>query len=450
MSDISIVRTIYRGIKKLKRLPGKRVLTVAAVSASVVVIFVFLGIFLKTDTVEEEGLVAVKLTYNGSFKRGDTVYKLLKDYQIDNQAFLHIKKEMKKLKHNPSSIRPGDSYKVVCSSDGYLLYFQIKRKDNPFKFIEVVRSSDGIYSAGEREVAIKRNIQGVQGKIKSSLYEAMVKQGLSPDMVMRFVDVFQWEIDFLTESRKGDSYRLIWERISTDEGYMREGRILVGNYMGKETGNKLAFYFDPDDKGIGIFNNLKNYYDLKGNSTRRSFLRAPLSYRRISSYFSRKRFHPILRTYRPHLGIDYAAPRGTPVESIGDGKVIYKGWKSQYGKCVIIKHNSIYTTYYGHLSRFDSKIKKGKKVVQGQRIGFVGSTGLSTGPHLDFRIKKYGKLVNFLRLKLPPAKGIPAKNTEAFTKEKRRLLRYLAELDQTRDEKDIISFEDVAFSRGGK
>ena len=165
-----------------------------------------------------------------------------------------------------------------------------------------------------------------------------------------------------------------------------------------------------------------------GESIQKQLLKAPLHYRRISSYFSNRRFHPILKFYRPHHGIDYAAPRGTPVSTIGDGKVIFVGRKKSYGKTIKIKHNSVYESWYGHLSGYHKRIKKGVYVKKGQVIGYVGSTGLSTGPHLDFRIKKNGRLVNFLKLKFPPLRRLTKGHMEKFAKLRKRYYRYLAEL----------------------
>jgi murein DD-endopeptidase MepM/ murein hydrolase activator NlpD len=156
------------------------------------------------------------------------------------------------------------------------------------------------------------------------------------------------------------------------------------------------------------------YYDCDGNSVRRVFLKSPLNYRRISSYFSNRRFHPILKTYRPHHGVDYAAPTGTPVVSIGDGRVTKAGWNGGMGNYVEIRHNNIYTSCYGHLSRYGRGVRGGVRVKQGQIIGYVGSTGLSTGPHLDFRVKKYGSYVNPLTIDYPRGEPVGEERKEAF------------------------------------
>ena len=161
----------------------------------------------------------------------------------------------------------------------------------------------------------------------------------------------------------------------------------------------------------------------------REFLKSPLRYSRISSRFSRKRFHPVLRIYRPHLGIDYAAPTGTPVEATSNGKIIFIGWRGGYGKCIIIRHNHIYTSFYGHLSRFARGMKRGKKVKQGQVIGYVGSTGLATGPHLDYRLKKRGKFINPLKFNSPRVHSVSNAFLPQFEKDKWQMLVRLEQLD---------------------
>jgi len=178
-------------------------------------------------------------------------------------------------------------------------------------------------------------------------------------------------------------------------------------------------YFESSDGKI------KGFFAPSGNSMRKMFLKAPLNYRRISSHFSYGRVHPILRYVRPHLGIDYAANIGTPVSAIGDGIVIYAGWKGDYGKMIKIKHNASYTSLYGHLSAISKGIKRGAVVKQGQVIGKVGSTGLSTGPHLDFRITQNGKYVNFLKINMPFAENIPKKYKQEFNTVSEQYLKLL-------------------------
>jgi len=303
-------------------------------------------------------------------------------------------------------VMPGDTFELSRSTDGVVLGFNYY--SYPDKVYSVVRSSssEGIMVASQHEVPLEKEIVGFRGTINSSLYGTVVDGGQSGELAMKIADILAWQVDFLTEPRPGDEVRVVWERYRRNGEFLFDGRILTVEYRGK--GNRcFAVYYDGNEKYAG-------YYDLQGQSVRKAFLKAPLSYRRISSHFSHSRFHPILRYWRPHLGIDYAAPTGTPVEAVGDGKVIFVGRNHDYGNQVKIWHNSTYVTYYGHLSKFARQIKKGVSVKQGQVIGYVGATGLATGPHLDFRVSKNGKFVNFLKLKIPPAKSLPKELMEEY------------------------------------
>jgi len=311
-------------------------------------------------------------------------------------------------------VRPGDTFELRRSTDGVVLSFDYY--SYPDKVYSVVRSSssEGIMVASQHEVPLEKEMVGFRGTIKHSLYETVVDGGQSGEIAMKIADILAWQVDFLTEPRPGDEVRVVWERYRRNGEFLFDGRILAVEYRGK-IGRHFAVYYDGNKEGNKEGNKkYAGYYDLDGRSVRKAFLRAPLLYRRISSYFSHRRFHPILRYWRPHLGIDYAAPTGTPVEAVGDGKVIFVGRNHDYGNQVKIRHNSTYITYYGHLSRFARGIRKGKYVKQGQVIGYVGATGLATGPHLDFRIKRYGKFVNFLKLKIPPAKSLPKRLREEY------------------------------------
>jgi len=303
-------------------------------------------------------------------------------------------------------VMPGDTFELKRSTDGVILSFDYY--SYPDKVYSVVRSSssEGIMTASQHEVPLEKEIVGFRGTIKHSLYETVVSGGQSGEIAMKIADILAWQVDFLTEPRPGDEVRVVWERYRRNGEFLFDGRVLAVEYRGK-IGRHFAVYYDGNKKYEG-------YYDLDGRSVRKAFLRTPLSYRRISSYFSHRRFHPILRYWRPHLGIDYAAPTGTPVEAVGDGRVIFVGRNHDYGNQVKIRHNSTYVTYYGHLSRFARGIKRGKYVKQGQVIGYVGATGLATGPHLDFRVKRNGKFVNFLKLKIPPAKSLPKRLREEY------------------------------------
>jgi len=257
-------------------------------------------------------------------------------------------------------------------------------------------------------------IKSIQGEIKSSLWESMIDKCENPELILKFAEVFEWEIDFLTEPQNGDSFRLIFEEYDKDGDFVKYGDILAAEY---KSGNQLyqtVQYQAPDGR--------KDYFDPAGKSVRKAFLKSPLNYRRISSRFSFSRFHPILKIFRPHLGVDYSAPSGTPVVASGDGVVTFAGWKGGLGKMVEIRHAKGFVTTYGHLSGIAKGIRTGAKVNQKDLIGYVGSTGYSTGPHLDYRVKANGRFVNPLKMIAPPVQPVKQEYLADFQAHRDNLL----------------------------
>uniref|UniRef100_A0A7V3ZUS3 M23 family metallopeptidase n=1 Tax=candidate division WOR-3 bacterium TaxID=2052148 RepID=A0A7V3ZUS3_UNCW3 len=251
-----------------------------------------------------------------------------------------------------------------------------------------------------------KNKRVIKGKIGNSLYESMLSLKEKPKLVSMFAEILEWDIDFFTECYKGDSWFCYLEKIclvnidNETIPYDYE-KIFAVRYQGK-MGNFYGFYYKDC------------FYDFKGQSLKRGFLRSPLRYSYISSFFSFARFHPILKILRPHLGVDYAAPYGTPVSAVGDGYVSYAGYKGDYGKLIEITHPNGYKTRYGHLSKFGKNIKKGKRVKQGEIIGYVGQTGLATGPHLHFEVLKFGKHINPFTIKTARYKILSSAEMKEF------------------------------------
>jgi len=251
------------------------------------------------------------------------------------------------------------------------------------------------------------NLEVAEGVIRQSLWEAAVEgQGLDPEVVLSFSDIFSYDVDFFTEVRQGDAFQILFEKQYRRGEYLGPGRVLAASYTNE--GRRLTAYYYANGRGEG------GYYNENGQALKKMFLKSPLRYRRISSYFSRSRYHPILKIRRPHLGVDYAAPTGTPVETVGDGVVTFVGWKGGYGRFVQIKHGQGYTTSYAHLSRYAKGIKTGRRVRQGDLVGHVGASGLATGPHLDFRVKHNGHFIDPLSIKQTPAPPIKAGEKKAF------------------------------------
>lgn len=260
-------------------------------------------------------------------------------------------------------------------------------------------------------------IKTASGSISSSLWNTFEKLDLDINIALDLSEVFAWTVDFYG-LQKGDHFKVIYEEMYVDGRMIGIDKILSAyfNASGKE-----YYAFLWEDKGK------RSYFDENGQSLQRSFLKAPLRFSRISSRFSKARMHPILRIARPHFGVDYAAPHGTPVEALGEGKVTEAGWKGGYGRFIAIRHNSIYSSSYAHLSGYAKTIRPGSHVNQGQIIGFVGSSGLSTGAHLDFRVYKNGAPVDPLHLESPPADPVPASSLAQF---KTVVARWKPRLDQ--------------------
>ncbi|MFA5499017.1 MAG: M23 family metallopeptidase [Candidatus Cloacimonadia bacterium] len=299
-----------------------------------------------------------------------------------------------------------DSLEVIHS----LTYYPVREK---VKNYVVSLDTTGFYISKVDTLKTETVLRKTEGVITSSLYEAMFEQGEGPHLTVRFAEIFQWDLDFFIDPRQGDRFSLIYEQYMVDGKFVQYGNILAAEYQGNSY-NKRAYRYQNKEGGVG-------YYDSEGKSFKKAFLKSPLNYTRISSYFSTGRNHPILKIVRPHNGVDFAAPTGTPVVASSDGVVSHAAWKGGhptvngmtggYGKTVMIRHTNGYETLYGHLSRYGEGIKKGVRVSQNQVIGYVGSTGLSTGPHLHYTVYLNGKAIDPLRMNNVPSPPVP-KNEE--------------------------------------
>ncbi len=339
------------------------------------------------------------------------VYVALQEAGLSNQTVAQIVSKLssvadtRKLQKNDvySLSVEGGQFVLLVLTQGFKRYY--------------VANVEGTLVAGVSDVEIKTRIKTAAGTIKSSLFNAMLAEGLQVPLILDFTDAFSWTIDFNTDTRTGDEYTALWEENYTASGEITSQDLLAASYKGIY-GTTYAFYFEDD------------FYDETGKMSKKMFLKSPISFRnyRISSRFSYGRLHPILKIRRPHLGIDYAAPTGTPVQAVADGTVKFAGKKGGFGNFVELKHANGYTTMYGHLKSYGKGVKTGAKVKQGQTVGYVGSTGLSTGPHLDFRIKEKNQFVDFLKMKNrnSAVRDVPKDKREEF--EELKVL-YLKELD---------------------
>jgi murein DD-endopeptidase MepM/ murein hydrolase activator NlpD len=372
----------------------------------------------------EEGKEAKEegITIAGILKAGDTLYENLIREGISAAEILDLQDKIKSVV-DFNYIPAGSKYSLKYDPKGTLKEFTYE--PTPFDIFHISLPNSDSEDLKVVKEDISQEIVQMDGIIKSSLYESMLECADSPQLAIQMAEIFAWQIDFLTECREGDTFKILVEKQYKGDFY-RWGKILAAQYEGELLSKYDAVLFEDPSGNI-------DYYTKEGKSLRKAFLRAPLNYKYISSYFTNNRLHPILRIWRPHLAIDYAAPSGTPVSTIGGGTVIYKGWNDGYGNYIKIRHPNNYETGYGHLSRFASGLKNGQKVEQGEIIGYVGATGLATGPHLDFSISENGKKVDFLKLKLPAASSINPQYITQFNEVKNKLLSAL----ENREELDL-------------
>jgi murein DD-endopeptidase MepM/ murein hydrolase activator NlpD len=293
-------------------------------------------------------------------------------------------------------------------------YFIVSKKNSikPTHFIYEENVSDYFVFSLSDTIVVKKGEKDIDttrctfsGVIESSLWNTFIDNGANPNLCIALSDVFAWTVDFFGV-QKGDRFKVIYDQYSVEGKFAGIGKIHTAVF--EASGEEVpAYYFAQ--------NGQEGFFDDKGNSLRKAFLKAPLNFSRISSRFSASRFHPVLKIRRPHHGVDYAAPTGTPVYSIGDGVVIQKAYQGGGGgNYITIKHNSVYTSQYMHLSKYAQGISAGTRVKQGQLIGFVGMTGLASGPHLDFRIFMNGSAVDPLKVKTPPVEPINEANKALF------------------------------------
>jgi murein DD-endopeptidase MepM/ murein hydrolase activator NlpD len=344
-------------------------------------------------------------TIAGIVQPKETLEAIFSKYRLDNRELSEICQSAKK-KYNLSKISVGNIYSFTVDKEGNTIQ-RMQYGINDMSFLDVEKKPEGFF-AEKINIQTNKKTGYLCLDIKDNLILSM--PGTHKEyhrLALDLSDIFAWDIDFFNDIRNGDSVKIIVEELWVGEVFTGYGNILAAEFINNGRIH-TAYRFEQD--------RYKDYYDRNGKSMKKSLLRSPLKFKYISSRFSRKRFHPKLRTYRQHLGIDYAAPTGTPVSAAGSGTLIFAGYKGQNGKMVKIKHQGGYVTYYGHLSRIPGKIRRGVKVSQGDIIGYVGSTGLATGPHLDYRIKLNGKFVNPLKIRLPRGKAIPKKLMAEFKK----------------------------------
>jgi len=357
----------------------------------------------------------------GRLKRGTTLGSEMRRSGVSSDLIHRITRAMAE-DFDFRRSQPGHTFRVVLDAQGELHDFHYFTSQTDGYHVSRV---DGVYRVERDVTQLVAIVSRLAGTVVTSLYDSIRDLGASPQLATDFTDIFAWDIDFSRVVHRGDEFRILYERLYVvrDDGsreFVRPGSILAAEYVGA-AGNFTAVYFEPEE-GRGA------YYRPDGTSVERSFLLSPLRFGRISSRYTSARRHPILKVTRPHYGIDYAAPSGTPVWAVADGQVIYRSAAGGFGNLVKVRHANGYVSYYSHLSRFPKSLQVGDRVHQKQLVGYVGATGLATGPHVCFRVTHNGKYVDPLKLRSPEGKSVPHEVTHLFQGTRDILL---AELDGT-------------------
>jgi len=351
---------------------------------------------------------------SGKIAKGHTLSSALRSQNISPDLSEAISRHLQPLV-NLRRMKPGDAFEVRLTPEGKFLGFSLQT--SPMDIYQITVTPSGEWMAKKKEILVEKYWSRVSGEIASSLFEAMDALGEQDLLVFEFADIFSWEIDFHSEPQPGDRFQIVVEKYYTGETFIKYGRILYAEYQSASRFHQAIYFRPSGERG--------DYYTPQGHSLRKALLRSPLKFTRISSRYSRSRPHPILGGFRPHYGVDYAAPAGTPVWAIADGTVCFSGWNGEYGKQVTIQHPKGYRSMYGHLSQFAPGIKKGRAVRQKQVIGYVGSTGLSTGPHLDFRLLKNNVFRNPLREISPRAASLKQAQMDEFKEATEQIIRWI-------------------------
>ncbi len=353
---------------------------------------------------------AAEITTAGTYwreekiQRGDTISALLERLEVRNEeisSFLRSSRDSKGIRQ----LVPGRTVRAKTTEDGELLSLRyISGSDNMLS----VDKENGVFRASDQSVPMEPRTLMKSGEIKSSLFAATDAANIPDNIAMQLADVFSSDIDFHQDLRKGDRFNVVYEVFYNNGEPVKSGRVLAAEFVNQGKTYHAIYFQDRDGRG--------GYYTPDGKNLRKAFLRSPLEFSRITSGFTNARYHPVLKEWRAHKGIDYGAPTGTRVKATADGSVEFVGKKGGYGNLVVLKHQGQYSTVYGHLSGFAKGLRKGGKVSQGDVIGFVGMTGLATGPHLHYEFKVAGVQRNPLSITLPTAFPIAAHYKADFEK----------------------------------
>ena len=346
-------------------------------------------------------------------RAGDNMAQIFSRLKL-SPGTLHQIVRLNKDTRRLTRVLPGDKIRFLINDKQQLqkLVYQF----NIANSLNITKSTQG-YKANIITRKLERRIAHSSGDIKHSLFLAAQAAGMTDNMTMQLANIFGWDIDFALDIRKGDHFTVIYEEIYLDDKKIRDGEIIAAEFSNRGHSYRAIRFTDKNGRS--------QYYAPNGRSMRKAFLRTPVDFSRISSRFSLGRKHPILNRIRAHKGVDYAARRGTPIKATGDGRIVFKGRKGGYGRTIIIKHGTAYNTLYAHMNSFNRKARYGSRVKQGQVIGYVGSSGLATGPHLHYEFRLNGVHRNPLTIRLPKASSLPKQYRTDFQKKAQALVSQL-------------------------
>lgn len=382
-----------------KEVPTRMVLLSFLIS---IILILLLYVDISTDDSLPEELIEISEAYENQdgqvltyqfheVKNGENLSIIFEDFKVPlNTAYRIFRLDEKKLL---SKIRPGDKMRFVYLGENII---NIEIDKDPINSLLINLSDVVSISEINKDVELIQSFKS--GIIKTSFYEAALDAEIPDSVIMDFAYIFGWDVDFVFDIREGDSFYLIYETPYSGGAKIKNGDIVAAEFINNGKIYKANRFYTSSNK--------KEFFDDEGNNLQKAFLRAPLDFAYISSHFNPNRMHPVLHTIRAHNGTDYAAKRGSPVRTTGNGTIKYAGRRNGCGNEIVIQHTNDYSTRYCHLDKFHSGIKKGKKVLQGETIGYVGSTGLATGPHLHYEFKIGNKHIDPIKLKLPSAEPI--------------------------------------------
>lgn len=359
----------------------------------------------------------------GSLRPGDSLSASFRRYQIPESVSQQVIAALRGT-IDFRDLRPHDRYSLRFDNQGALQ--EGTYESGPLNVHRITRQQDGSFSAERVSVPLERRMAKVSGEVSESLYDAFISSQEEPRLLYSFADIFASRIDFNTETQIGDRFSMVFEKYYKGGEFVGYGKILMAEYDRKDEEPLAGYYYATSSGENGSF------FDRNGEELGTSFVRSPVPMARVSSTFSFKRLHPVLGIFRPHLGVDLAAPSGTPIMAAADGKVVDLGWNGGYGRQIVIDHGGGYRTHYGHLARFRSGLNEGSRVKQKEIIGYVGSTGISTGPHLDYRMEVNRRFVNPFAMKFRPRSVLQGQELARFRQQQDVMARLSHALDDPR------------------